>query len=193
MDKKLAKRVHKEPRGILNERHRLVIDAYFANGFNKREAMEAGGYAPSSVDQADRVVFSNPDVIAEIQRRRDKVFQKADIDAEWVLRRYVALADAPVKLAKYKKINEDGSVYWDFTGATEDELALLSEVSSETYTDGKGGNTREVRKFKVTVPDAKAALDSIARFLGMFNDKLQIGAEQSLVDALGKAYSRVKK
>jgi phage terminase small subunit len=149
---------------------KAVVLEYFRNGFDKEKAMRKHGY--NTVHTF--VVFARPDVQEYIEERMRKMAEKAELNAEWVLKRWARYADAPLTLAKYRKVAEDGSLYYDFTGATEDELALITEMAVEMFTDGKGDDAREVRRMKIGIVDPKAALDSIAKHLGMFKEKIEI-------------------
>jgi phage terminase small subunit len=146
--------------------------------------MRAGGY---NTDRHE-IVFDRPDVKEEIEKRMTKLAEAADINAEWVLKRWARFADAPAILAKFRKIDpEDGSLSYDFRGATEDELALVTEMAVEMFMDGG----REVKRFKVGTVDPKAALDSIAKHLGMFKDKLEIsGGDVAAAIIAGRARTK---
>lgn len=78
----------------------------------------------------------------------------------------------------YFEWGPDGITVRDKSELTRDQQAAVSEVS-ETRTEN-GGTIR------VKLYDKTAALEKIARHLGMFNDKLQLGADDSLIEVLRK-------
>jgi hypothetical protein len=88
-------------------------------------------------------------------------------------------------LAKFKIIQSDGSLAWDFTGATRTELALVEDMGVEFARTGRGPNAIDVTKFKMKLPDAQAALTSLARHLGFFNDSIEV--KGSLADRIKAA------
>ena len=166
----------------LSDRHRKLVDYYFLTNFNKREAARLAGY-PHPDSYSDRL-FKKPDVVAEIDRRRKEEMEKFELTREWIIERLMRLADSNITLSKFKKVDEDGQLYWDFTGASEEELKVIQGISTETVTEGKGKNAKWVKKFKPVLVDPKAALDSLARIQGMFNDKISVEGEVSLIDRI---------
>ena len=100
----------------------------------------------------------------------------------------MALADAGVVLSKFKKV-VGKTLEWDFTGATQEELVAINEIVTTERTTAGGGKTVTT---KIGYSDPKAALDSLARQLGMFKDNLEITGAMSLVDRInaGRDQSR---
>ena len=168
------------------------MDFYFTNGFNKKQACISAGYAEGTAHSISNRVFNLPQVKQEIDKRMDDLAKKAGVSAEWVVDHLVAIANSGHTLAPYKKVQEDGSILWDFTGASEEALALLNEISVDYYTDGRGDEAREVKKFKVGVTEPKAALDSLARHLGMFKDSVDVNHTMSVTDRLMKGRERAR-
>ena len=176
----------------LTMREHVMVEQYFANGFKKVEAVLAAGYSKRSADKRAYDLFNRPRVKAEIERRMKIVSEKAGIDEEWVIKRLKQIANAGETLARFKKVGEDGMLRWDFTGASDEDLAVVAALDHETVWKGKGKNRVQVLKFKVGTSDIKGALDSLARHLGMFNDKLEVAGEVSLVERLQAGRKRVK-
>lgn len=172
-------------------RRQVLVSEYMANGGNKYRAGLAAGY--SETTSYNSIMFNHPWVKAEIKRREAQMLARSELNEEWVLKRLMALGDAPRVLAKYKKITNDGSLIWDFTGAPDEDLALVHELTVDYYTDGKGEGAREVKKFKVTTPDPMAALNALGRHLKMFTDKVDVNDTSEAVDELNKGRQRVKK
>lgn len=170
----------------------LAIDAYFENDFVKKDAMLTAGYSLKTATGNPQSVFDKPLVVAEIARRHAKLAKKHEVTQDWVIERYKAIADAGMLLAKFKKVGADGELYWDFTGATPEDLAVVNELATEIYTEGKGPRAEKIKKFKIGISDPKAALDSLARHLGMFNDKLDVTVGASLVERLQAGRNRTK-
>lgn len=168
------------------------MDFYFTNGFNKKQACISAGYAEGTAHSISNRVFDLPQVKQEIEKRMKALAQKAELNAQWVIDRMMAIADSGRTLAPYKKVQEDGSILWDFTGASEEALSLLNEISVDYYTDGRGDEAREVKKFKVGVTEPKAALDSLARHLGMFKDSVDVNHTTSVADQIQQGRARVR-
>ena len=162
---------------------RAVIE-YFTNGHNQYQALIAAGYTERTARDHPEQVFQHPSVVLEIQRRQEVANEAANLDQAWITERLMALADSSKTLAKYMKVDADGELDWDFTGATEEELALIKSLSVEHSLQGK--------KYKIDTSDPLAVLNSLARIAGLFNDRLQLEADDEVVAILQSARNRVK-
>ena len=151
----------------LSLREMKVIDEYFRNNGNKTDALRKLNY--SDPEDYSTVFFTRPTVIAEVERRRKQIETKFAVDRDWIVSQYVKIIMANEKKSKYVKINDDGSISYDFTKAPPEDLAILNdtvEISAE-------GDKRS-RRHKVVSTDVKGALDSLAKILGLFVDKKEI-------------------
>lgn len=174
----------------VKDRYKRLVHFYFMSDFNKKEAMKKAGYKSKSKGRVQEL-FSHPFVIAEIERQRQRVEKKYELTRDWIVKRLMVLADSNIVLGKFKKVNEDGSLYWDFSGATEAELGVINGISTDIYTEGRGLSKRKVKKFGLVITDPKAALDSLARIQGLFNDKMTVQGELSIMERLSKGRERV--
>jgi phage terminase small subunit len=177
---------------MISDKMMAAIEAYFDNGFNKKDALLTAGYAKTTATNFPSKVFGREDVKAEIEARKMRRAQRHDVNQDWVISRFMKLAMSGETLAKFKKVQEDGSLGWDFTGATEEELAVVTELGVDYYTEGRGNNAREVKKFRVKHPDMQAALVALARHLGLFNDSLEVTSDVSEKIAAGRARARLR-
>jgi len=73
-------------------------------------------------------------------------------------------------MADYLKCVEGGDPYFDYAGLTRDQAAALSEVTVETYVEGKGKDAESVKRVKFKLADKISALDKLGRHLGMFKE-----------------------
>lgn len=178
---------------MVSEKQKVLVDAYLSNGFKKGAAMLAAGYTDRSSKNSSAMKCAfNATVMAEIERRQAPKRFKAEVTREWIIERLARRADADNILAKYKRVNADGHVVWDFSDAKDDKdaLALISEITEEFYVEGRGPNAREVKKVKMKTVDAEGALTLLARHLGMLNDKLEVSGSMSLVERLQRGRAR---
>ena len=177
----------------LSLKQSLAIDAYFANGGNIRQAMLSAGYAIATASKKATDFMDKELVQAEMERRKQLMAKKHKLDADWVVQRLMAQATASETLAPFKKVQEDGTIAWDFTGATQEELAVISDIAVDFYTEGRGEAHIDVKKFKVKVPDAMAALNALARHLGLYNDSLEVKGSLAERIAEGRAIAFAKR
>jgi len=185
-----------KPHNKTTDKDKAVARFYVSNGFKKKEAMIAAGYKMGPRSTTMVRVFNRPGVIAEIARLMAPAKAKAEITAEWVREHLRERGDASITLAKYRKVDSIGQLYWDFSGATEEELALamrvIDELSTDTYTDGRGEDAREVKKTKIKAANPDTSILTAARILGMLNDKLEVTGEMSLVERLRRGRLRAQ-
>lgn len=170
-------------------KHLKLVQAYFDCNFVKKEAAIRAGYSPTHTDR----LFSHPDVVREIERRRGKLEARLDLTREWIVSRLMKLADSNITLAKYKKVDEDGAPYWDFTGASQEDMALLMEISQEGYIQGLGEGGKKIRKFKVAPGDPMAALMALARIQGLFDQNINVKGEIDIISRIQKGRERAAK
>ena len=168
----------------------LMIDAFFTNGFVKKQAMLSAGYSEKT-SNIPQLIFGKPHVAAEIDRRRKKIAKRNELSEDWVVKRLMRRADAGAILAPFKKVDFNGQLYWDFSDATEEELQLVQAIGVEFVTEGRGEAAITVQKVRVQEPDAMAALNALCRHLGLFNDKLEI--KGSLADKIREGRARVNR
>ena len=182
-----------------SDKVRLLVDAWFENGCrSRREACRIAGYTMSQAGY----VFQRQDVIIEIERRRNLLRRETEITEARVIAELGKIAFA--SLGDLLEIQEDGSAWIDMTAITEDQKAALSEYHVETYDEARGqgaemdeeGGLRSaqhiVKKSKIKFHDKKAALDSLARIMGMNNDKLAVTVGLTLSDKVQQARQRLQ-
>lgn len=95
----------------------------------------------------------------------------------------VTIASITAELAKigfanmqdYMKATEAGDPYLDFGDLTREQAAALAEVTVEDFTEGRGEDSRNVRRVKFKLHDKKGALVDLGRHLGMFPNKHEHG------------------
>ena len=172
-----------------SDKVRLLVDAWFENGCrSRREACRIAGYTMSQAGY----VFQRQDVIIEIERRRNLLRRETEITEARVIAELGKIAFA--SLGDLLEIQEDGSAWIDMTAITEDQKAALAQYDVETYQElGDGKHPGHVvKKSKIKFHDKKAALDSLARIMGMNNDKLAVTVGLTLSDKVQQARQRLQ-
>lgn len=198
---KKVQRVHLPKKGAVkkaavSQAHRAVIDAYFANGcVSQRRALHACGYSDKSPVVS---VFGREDVRSEIDRRHKLQSRRRDLTEDRIKEEYAKIAFS--NLGDLLEVNEDGSAYLDLTKLTEDQKAAMAEYQVETYVektfeegeDGEKGTVigTPVKKSRIKFHSKLAALDSLARIMGLFKDRVEVSHTQSLVERIAAARQR---
>lgn len=174
----------------LTPQQKLLVAKYFELNLNKQKAAKACGY--KGHNQRLARLFEKPAVKAEIERIHKKMEDKFELNRDWVVQRLMRLADSGVALARFKKVNADGSLYWDFTGATPEELGAIYSIQNEIFTNGRGEAAERIRKFKPEVSDPHSSLSTLARILGLFNDKVTVEGNVSFLERINRARQMVE-
>lgn len=125
---------------------------------NAKQAAIAAGYSKKTAKSQGQRLLTYANVSAAIQARREEL-RRTTITPEKVMQEYLNLLYANMK--NYAAWGPGGVKLRPSEELTEEEAAAIAEVS-ETQTGVK---------FKLH--DKKAVLDSIARMLGLFVDKIE--------------------
>ena len=169
-------------RDLTPKQHRFV-EEYLVD-LNATQAYLRAGY--KAIEEAARRnaarLLTKADIQAAIALEMNKRSDRTEITQDRVLKEYARLAFFdPRKLfdstGRPKAIHELD----DDTAAVVAGLDVVNVGNAEL---GEG----EVLKFKLA--DKKGALDSVARHLGMFNDKLDLTVNTPLADRLARARER---
>lgn len=158
-------------------KEKVAIDAYFKNGFNKTAAMKTAGYTgthPSSC----ATFWNKPRVRREMGRREAILFgvhkkaeKRFNITEERIVREYCLIAFAPL----------DGS-------------SLGKNLKFALMTGGIIPAGVEKGMSPVSAKDKKAALDSLAKWKGMFIERIEVTGDAEVIKRLneGRQQARLK-
>ena len=121
-------------------------------------------------------LLSNPAVAARIARLQANIADRLGLTAEAVLRELSLLGFS--NMADYIAITDAGNVRLDFSGATRDMMAAVSEIVVDEFMDGKGSDARPVRRLRFKLHDKRAALVDLGRHLNLFNGEGTTGERE---------------
>jgi phage terminase small subunit len=125
-------------------------------GYSKRTANEQGSQ--------NLAKLSIQNCITDLMTER---IQRTNVDADKVLREVVNIANANMR--EYLEFGPDGVRFKDSSKLTQEQMARIAEIQSETKTFR--GETSTNVKFKLYAKDT--ALYTLMRHLGLFKDKLE--------------------
>lgn len=177
---------------IQAERVRRVVDYYLAmpKPSYQEALIRGGGYTKSTANSNAHKFFKRPEVVEYLEERRKDISAKTGVTTERLVERLKMLAFGD--LARFIKVNDKGQLDYDFTGATEDELRLVNELTVDSYKEGRGPTARDVKKFKFAKADTLRAIELLGRIMGVFKDKTEVSGEVSLVERLQRGRDRVR-
>jgi phage terminase small subunit len=129
---------------------------------NGRESAILAGYSEKDADQRAWRLMKRPRVRAMIALMQERYARDLRIETETTLREFAHIAFANV--ADF--IDDEGRV--DLSKVGRDQMAAVSEIVTETYTEGKGEDKETVKRVKLRFHPKTAALESLAKHLGLF-------------------------
>lgn len=162
----------------LTPKQARFIDEYLID-LNATQAAIRAGYSVRRSEVTGCELVSNRKVAEAIAIKRKRLEIKTEITQERVLKEFARLAFFDPR----KLLNDDGTPK-PINELDDDTAAAIAGLDIEEANDNRG----VVRKYKIA--DKKGALDSVARHLGMFNDKLNLNVTDALADRLSRAKSR---
>jgi len=147
-------------------------------GMDQKNAYIKAGYKArgnSAESKASRLV-RNGKVKAVFNEARDRVAQKAEVSRARIMEEYAKVAF----LDPRKFFDEDGNLIpvHDLDKDVSAALGRMDVFQRKT----KSGEIITTKKIRFL--DKKSALDSLARMMGMFKDKVDVGLEAEVIKAI---------
>lgn len=155
--------------GKLTPKQAKFVEEYLLD-LNATQAAIRAGYKPSQARFIGCENLTKPNIAEAIQTQMEARSQRTEISQDRVLQEYAKLAF----LDPRRFYDEDGSLI-PIHELSEDVAAALAgmDVSTERVGKDKDGLPEFATVRKIRLSDKKGALDSVARHLGMFNDKVK--------------------
>jgi phage terminase small subunit len=139
---------------------------------NATQAAIRAGYSKDTARSIGCENLTKPNVQELIARLQSMRATRTGITQDMVLEEYAKLAFA--SLGSFLKVESDGYARVDLSKMTPDQAAALTEVTVDQYDETGTEQPKTVKKIRIKMADKKAALDSLAKHLGMFEkDNLQ--------------------
>jgi phage terminase small subunit len=170
----------------LRGKQAVFRDEYLVD-LNATAAAERAGYSDPNYG---RQLLTNPNVAAAIHEALAERSQRTQITADRVLEEIAKLAFS--NIGDYHRISSEGEPFVDLSNLSRDQMAALTELQVEDYTDGRGDNSRDVRRVKIKLADKKAALELLGRHLKLFTDKVDLTSDGKQLKSLTSERSRLE-
>ncbi len=165
----------------LTPKQAKFVEEYLID-LNGTQAAIRAGYSAATARQIASRELSKVNVQDAIAAGRAKLAEAAGVTAEKVVKEYALLGFA--NMLDYIRI-EGGAPIVDMSAVTRDHGAAIQEVTSEVYMERTGDDenpVEPVKRTKFKLCDKKGALDSLAKHLGMFTERVEhSGAVQIIV------------
>jgi phage terminase small subunit len=161
----------------LGKKQALFVKEYLQD-LNATQAAIRAGYSAKTAHDIGWENLRKPVIAAAIAVEMEKRSERLEISADRVVAELAKLSFA--NMLDYMRVGHGGNPTLDFSALTRDQAAALSEVTVEEYTDGHGEEALGVKRVKFKLADKLAALNSLGRHLGIFNDKLELTGKLTL-------------
>lgn len=173
----------------LREKYRIFADA-IVDGKSGAKSAEEAGYKGYNLSVQANKLLKLPEIQAYIAAKKAKIANKTEYDATKWRRELIAVAHSNV--ADFTRLNEDGDLEVDFSGATREQLAAVSavKVKKRKIYDNRGNVVGEEHNSEFRLWDKLRAAELLGRHSGFLAEP-----EQKIVvdvaDRLLRARSRV--
>ena len=167
---------------MLTDKQARFVDEYLVD-LNATQAAIRAGYSAKTAGQIGEQNLKKLEIQKAIRERQEVLKMKTEITQEWVVERYRRIVEGCDKRLFF---NDDGSVKPPSQWSAEMGLAVAGFEVQELGDEGLAVSVSKLR-----FQDAKAALDSLARHLGMFKDKVEVSVDESLAERLARAKERL--
>ena len=162
----MAKQVDKKK--SLTAKQAAFVAEYLVD-LNATQAAIRAGYSAKTADRIGPDLLGKTCVAESIQKAMQKREARTEITQDRVLQEYAKLAF----LDPRRFYDADGNLI-DIPNLPADVAAAISgmDIAVEKAGSDESGNPVFAQVRKIKLADKKGALDSVARHLGMFNDKI---------------------
>jgi len=161
----------------LTIKQKRFCDEYLKDLNGTQSAIRAG-YSKNTAESQASTLLRNPKVAEYIRKRMDERAERTEVTQDQVLRRWAQIGLANIK--DYITWDSNGIVQMKSSDdLTHDQTAAISEIIQVT---SDKGNT-----FRFKMKDDQKATDSIAKHLGMLNDKL---VHSGSIEVVKRDYSK---
>ena len=139
--------------------------------------MPSIGLTPPHLAREKHIKARVAEILALVQHKETKALERAieklAITKERVLGELALIGFA--NIADYVNLTGE-SPTWELKDVPRDQMAAVSELTTETVFERTGGtgSPNEVRKVKLKFWDKRGALVDIGKHLGMFRDRVEV-------------------
>jgi len=156
--------------GKLTPKQARFIDEYLKD-LNATQAAIRAGYSPKTAQEISSETLSKPIIQEAVQKRRNELSAKAQMDQEWVLNNYKKLVDYTLE----EIYDDDGNLLPISQMSENARFASygLRKVKKKAITINKDGSKKlsETNMHELKFTDKKAVFDQIGKHLGMFKSE----------------------
>ena len=162
----------------LTPKQAVFVQEYLID-LNATRAAEAAGYSKKTAKAIGFENLTKPAIAAAVQKRQVELKDKTQITQERVVNEY-----GKICFLDPRKFYDDKGNLIPIHELSADVAATLTGMDVQTIYTKDGDMMGDLKKIKFG--DKKAALDSVAKHLGMFVERHEISGSLTLEDKLRK-------
>lgn len=132
-----------------------------------------------------RTLLAKPWMRDYIEECRALMRERLRVTEDTIIEEIAKLAFA--NITDFIVIQQDGTAQTDLSGLTREQLAALSEVTIDTYMDGKGEDARPVKSVKFKLAPKLAALELLGKRHKLWTDVVENSTVADIADELRQA------
>lgn len=155
---------------------RFVEEMLINPDSTQKAAAIRAGYAPKTAVSAASHLMAQPKIKKALEDSKKAVADRLGFTQDRILQELAKIAFADLETAI--PTDSDGNP----------GMSPLTEVSVETTTDKTGNRTRSVKIKSPKLADKQAALIQIGKYLGMFEERVEVEHTGSLLDLIEASY-----
>ena len=152
--------------GLTLQQERFVAE--YLIDLNATQAAIRAGYSAKTAQPQSSRLLSNAMVQTAVAAGHKRVIARAEKSAADIVAEMEKLAFS--NMTHFTSKRDDGELMIDFSGATEDQLAAITEYTTETYTEGRGDDAQQVKRVKFKIHDKYAPLVKLGERAGAFKE-----------------------
>lgn len=155
----------------LSELEAAFCEQYIVD-LNGAAAARRAGYSPAAAKEIGYRLLTRAHVRAEVDRLKTERSESTRIKAEDVIRELAKISHS--NMMNYVRKVPGGYAVVDLEHVDHDLGAAISEMTVESYVEGRGEDGQEVRRVKIKLSDKLRALEMLGRHLALFTDKAEV-------------------
>lgn len=156
--------------GLTPKQNRFVEE--YLIDFNATQAAIRAGYSKDTAYSIGSENLNKPEIKKMIEEKTKEFSDKSLVTKEMVVAELAKIGFS--NMQDYMSITKDGDPFVDLSALTRDQAAAISEFTVDDYTEGRGDDTRDIKRVKIKLSDKRSALVDLGKHLGMFTDRVDI-------------------
>ncbi len=151
---------------------RLLFCKEYLKDLNGAAAARRAGYAVKSADSEAARLLGIAAVQAEIARLRLELQSRTEVTPEKIVRELAVIAFSDI--GDVIRLTADGAAHLDFSDLPPEFTKSVSQITVETFTEGRGERATDIRQVKLKMNDKRAALVDLAKIMGMMREAVDV-------------------